>query len=135
MKVKHVALLLAIMWIGTLALAGQDPSGMVKTGKESKFTLDQQVQAASVTLHPGRPYLVQHKVVGNDHFLRFVDASTSGVENIQWGPTDVGVIKCRVEPLGKTATETEIFTEKQADGLHITRVEIAGESDAHYLLR
>jgi len=131
MKVKYFALLfLAVMWVGTLAQAG-DKSGILKAGKEGKFTLDQQAQVGGITLQQGTPYVIQHTVVDGVHYVRFEEAFTGNDERTHLSPTDMGVIKCRVEPLSEKATETRIFTEKQSDGLHITRVEVAGENVVH----
>ena len=132
MKVKNVALLfLAVMWISTLALAGQDNSGILKAGKEGKFTLDEKTQVGDVTLQSGTPYVIQHRVIDGVHYVRFQAAFTGSDEKVQLSPTDIGVMKCTVEPLSKKADETRIFTEKRSDGLHITRVEVAGENVAH----
>jgi hypothetical protein len=132
MKTKNVALLfVAFMWIGTLALAGQDTSRILKAGKEGKFTLDEKTQVGDVTLQSGTPYVIQHRVIDGVHYVRFQEAFTGNTETVQLKPTDLGVMKCTVEPLSKKAGETRIFTEKRSDGLHITKVEVAGEDVAH----
>jgi hypothetical protein len=131
MKLKNIALLfLAVTWMATLALAGQDKTDVLKAGKEGKFTLSQQAQVAGITLQPGTPYVIQHQVIDGVHYVRFEAGFTGNNETVRLSPTDVGVIKCTVEPLSQKAQETRIFTEKRSDGLHITRVEVAGEDVA-----
>ena len=132
MKVRNVAVLFfAVTWMAALAFAGQDKTNVLKTGKEGKFTLQEQAQAGNITLQPGTPYVIQHRVIDNVHYVRFAAGFTGSNETMNFAPSDIGVIKCTVEPLNKKANETRIFTEKRPDGLHITKVEVAGENVAH----
>lgn len=132
MKVKNVALVfLAVTWMATLAFAGEGKTDVLKAGKEGKFTLNQESQVGGITLQAGTPYVIQHQVIDGVHYVRFEAGFTSNNETVRLSPTDVGVIKCTVEPLSEKAKETRIFSEKRADGRHITRVEVAGEDVAH----
>lgn len=134
MKTRHIALLfLAALCIGSFAQTSEPQSEVLTAGKEGNFNLPEQAKAGGQVLEPGS-YIVQHRVIGNDHYIRLrkiEKTPTVGESYPQFEPTDAGVIKCTVEPLGRKVEKTRIFTEQRADGLHITKVEIAGENDMH----
>lgn len=103
--------------------ADQAPEEELKVGEKEEITIRVETMVGGVPLAPG-PYRVQHRVEGSDHFVRFTRLEKRGGE-------DPPEIKCRLEPLGEKAANTTIFSRKEKDGVHVTRILIRGETAAH----
>jgi hypothetical protein len=74
---KPRALLFAVLgcvllWTISAAAAPGQKDKTLKTGKKGEITLTQATKVGDVTLQPGT-YVVQHRVSGNDHFVRFIE--------------------------------------------------------------
>jgi hypothetical protein len=140
---KPKALLLAVLgcallWtVSASALPGQKDKTL-KTGKKGEITLTQATKVGDTTLQPGT-YVVQHRVSGNDHFVRFVE-----LKKLQeLGPdagwytytqeNNTGEIKCRVEPAGTTIEATTVTIAIEGGSPRITEVAIKGENVLHVL--
>jgi hypothetical protein len=109
---------------------------VIKVGKKGDMTFSEPVQVGDVTLPPGH-YVFQHRVSGQDHFVKFVGAkemqhmSTPMTQPMQVGPTTTKEIKCTVEPLNHKVEQTKVYIDT-VSGVHkVTRIEIAGENVAH----
>jgi len=103
--------------------ADQAPEQELKVGEKEEITLRVETIMGGVRLAPG-PYRIQHRVEGADHFVRFTRLEKPGGE-------DPPEIKCELEPLGEKAAKTTIFSRKEDDGVHVTRILIRGETAAH----
>jgi hypothetical protein len=109
-------------------------------GKKGEVIFDQPTQVGDVTLPPGT-YTFQHRVVGNDHFVKFVGAKMMEHSNLPgragmpsempMGPTTTKEIKCSVEPLKQKAKQTAVTIDNSSGQAKVTRIEVAGESVAH----
>lgn len=116
------------------AFAGNEQ--VIKVGKKGDVSFNEPTQVGDVTLPAGH-YVFQHRVSGNDHFVKFVGAKEmhhSGsvmTTPMQVGPTTTKDIKCTVEPLNQKVKETAIFSDNSSGMRKVTRIEIAGENVAH----
>ena len=140
---KPKALLLAVLgcvllWTVSAAAAPGQKTETLKTGKKGEITLKQPTKVGDITLQPGT-YVVQHRVSGNDHFVRFMELKkltelNVAPESAGWytytAENNVGEIKCRVEPAGAKADVTTV-TVTENGGLRISKVAINGEDVVH----
>src|SRR5512136_675539 len=118
---KPKALLMAILgcallWTVSAAAALGEKDQTFKTGKKGEITLTQATKAGDVTLQPGT-YVVQHRVSGNDHFVRFIELKklqelNVAPESMGWytytAENNAGEIKCRVEPAAAKIEATTV---------------------------
>jgi VCBS repeat-containing protein len=143
---KPKALLMAILgglllWTvsATTALGQKEKETVLKTGKEGEITLTQPTKVGDVTLQPDT-YVVQHRVSGNQHYVRFMQVKKLHdlhltPETMGWytytAKDNAGEIRCRVEAVGKPFQETMVDVATLDGAPHITRVAIKGEDDWH----
>ncbi|MEW5976327.1 MAG: hypothetical protein AB1898_11045 [Acidobacteriota bacterium] len=121
----------AITWLqlstATSAVAAQHEHGtstrdqVLKVGKNGDVTFSNETKVGDLVLKPAR-YQLQHRVDGSDHFVHFTRRGSGGM---------TGEAKCKLEPLGKKATQTKVYSTKENGGYRVTRVEVAGENVAH----
>lgn len=128
-KMHLLFVLIALVAVATLAVA-QDQ--VMKAGKKGDIVLSQETKVGDVVLKPGH-YQIQHRVSGSDHFVRFIafKGHTTMMSPNPATPTDVGEIKCSVEPLAKKAAYTAVHVTDEGGAKKITRVEVRGENVAH----
>lgn len=140
---KPQTLLLAVL-VGALlltvsaaAVSGQKTETL-KTGKTGEITLKQPTKVGDTTLQPDT-YVVQHRVSGNDHFVRFMELKkltelNVAPESMGWytytAENNAGEIKCRPEPAGAAVTVTTV-TITEDGGPRITKVAVKGEDVVH----
>lgn len=141
---KPKALLLAaiscaLLWTISAAAAPPQKEKVLKGGEKGQITLTEPTNVDNTVLQPGT-YVVQHRVSGNDHFIRFMEMKKLQELNVTpetagWytytEENTVGEIKCRVEPAGTTVQETSVTTIAEDGGPRITKVMIKGEDDLH----
>lgn len=139
---KPKALLLAVLgcvllWTVSAAAAPGQKTETLKTGKKGEITLKQPTKIGDTTLQPGT-YVVQHRVSGNDHFVRFMEMKkltelNVAPESMGWytytAENNAGEIKCRVEPAGAKADVTTVTVTE--NGARISKVAIKGEDVVH----
>src|SRR5512146_2440349 len=124
MKSKAVLMVVlgsALLWtVAAVAAPGQNEQKL-KTGKTAEITLTQVTTVGDLTLQPGK-YVVQHRMSGKDHFMKFTQLKevldlNVGSENGGWYTREerinAGEVKCRIEPAGATnaATSAPVVTE------------------------
>lgn len=140
---KPKALLLAVLgcvllWTVSAAAAPGQKTETLKTGKKGEITLKQPTKVGDITLQPDT-YVVQHRVSGNDHFVRFMELKKLTELNVVpetmgWytytAENNAGEIKCRVEPAGATVDVTTV-TVTENGGPRISKVAIKGENVVH----
>lgn len=143
---KRNALLLAVLgcallWTVSAAAALGEKDKVLKTGKKGEITLTQPTKVGDVTLQPGT-YVVQHRVSGNDHFVRFMEmkklqALNMTPESMGWytyaQEDNAGEVKCRVESAGATVDATTVTEASDNGNPRITQVAIKGENVLHVL--
>lgn len=118
-----IPFLLAFMCLfSSLALAAEHEH-MMKVGKKGEVVFSAPTKVGDLTLKPGT-YRVQHRVEGEQHFIRFEALGASGTP----GP---GEVQCKVEPLSKKVSQTAVYTTTEDTGSRVTKVEIGGENVAH----
>ena len=131
-KIHFMMMLFAAMtwllWSSGVTFAGEEEA--LKVGKRGHITFDTETKVGDQTLPAGR-YLLQHRVEGGDHFVHFQSVSQGAVPG---GPRGAKATKsahhdtkCKMEPLGKKASRTAVYTRKG----QLTRIEIKGENVAH----
>jgi hypothetical protein len=141
--VKTRSLLLGgIAWLVLSAVATaaapEQKEHELKVGKRGEITLTQQTKVGDKVLQPDT-YVVQHRVSGSDHFVRFIELKqveypTTEINNTYTEAEKAGEIKCRVEPTTEPIKETTVYTTNEGGGSRITKVAIKGESVWHILL-
>lgn len=119
-----------------IALAFAANEQVTKVGKKGDVTFNEPTQVGDVTIPPGH-YVFQHRVSGNDHFVKFVGAKemhhigTVMTTPMQVGPTTTKEIKCTVEPLNQKVKQTAVYSDNSSGIRKVTRIEVAGENVAH----
>jgi hypothetical protein len=140
---KPRALLLAILgcallWTISAAAAPGQKNETLKTGKKGEITLTQATQIGGTTLQPDT-YVVQHRVSGQDHFVRFIQLKKLQELAIGEGAgwytytqeNNAGEVKCRVEPAGAKIEATTVTVASEGGSPRITQVAIKGENVLH----
>ncbi len=142
MKLKVLLLAIfggALLWTVSAAAAPGQKTETLKTGKKGEITLKQPTKVGDTTLQPGT-YVVQHRVSGSDHFMRFMELKklaelNVAPESMGWytytAENNAGEIKCRPEPAGATADVTTVTLTE--NGGRISKVSIKGENVMHVL--
>jgi hypothetical protein len=108
-------------------------------GKRGEITLTQRTKAGDRVLEPDT-YVVQHRVSGGDHFVRFIELKQVEGFNGEEGPytyteaNKAGEIKCRVEAATEPIKETTVYTTDEGGMPRITKVAIKRETVWHILL-
>lgn len=117
-----LGLMVCIVALGSsFALASQKEQ-VLKVGKKGEVMFETDTAIGALTL-PHGTFTMQHRVEGQEHFVKFVPVRGSGQ------PTEV---KCRMEPLNRTADKTSVFLLVRPDGTRgIQKVHIRGENVAH----
>lgn len=130
-----MAIMVAAVVMFSITIAAAADQQVIKVGKKGEVVFDQPTQVGDVTLPPGH-YVVQHRVSGEDHFVKFVGAKemhhggSSMTTPMQMGPTTSQEIKCKIEPLNEKVKQTAVTID--TEGTHrVTRIEVAGENVAH----
>jgi hypothetical protein len=124
-----------LLWTISATAVPKNKEHARKVGRKGEITLAQPTTVGDKVLQPGT-YVVQHRVSGGDHFVRFVELKT--VERLSGETRETyteankaGEIKCRVEPAPAPIKETTVYTAPDAAGQRITRVAIKGEDVVH----
>ncbi len=132
MRVKQTMLLTlgCLLSMTTAAFAAEHHEHSLKVGKKGEITLAQQTKAGDQLLKPGT-YLVQHRVSGSDHFVRFVELKRANTRFHPYTERNAGEIKCRVEPAAAPIKKTMVFIAHEDGGDRITQVVIKGEDVVH----
>jgi len=143
---KPKTLLLAILgcvllWTASASALPGPKDTTLKVAKKGEITLTQPTKVGDTTLQPGT-YVVQHRVSGNDHFVRLTELKKlqelmPGGEGAGWytytQENNAGEVKCKVEPAGATIEATKVTIATGADSPRITKVAIKGENVLHVL--
>ena len=133
----------ALLWTvyAATALGQKDVEKVLRSDKVGEITLTESTMIGNATLEPDT-YVIQHRVAGNQHFIRFMQVKALHELNVTpesagWytytESSNAGEINCRLEPMGRVARQT-IAHIADEDGMpRITRVAIKGENDWHIL--
>jgi len=145
MKAKTLLLAVlgcALLWtVSASALPGQHHDKTMKTGKKGEITLTQPTKIGDITLQPGT-YVVQHRVSGNNHFVRFMELKkltelNVAPESMGWytytQENNAGEIKCQIKPAGTTIEATTVTVKSDGGSPQVTQVAIKGENVLHVL--
>jgi hypothetical protein len=130
------SLSLLLLWTVTAAAAPKQQEQALKVGKKGEITLTQQTKVGDIVLQPDT-YVVQHRVSGDHHFVRFVE-----LKQVEAQPTTelpytyteqdkAGELKCRVESAPGSIKQTTVYTINQGGVPRITKVAIKGENVLH----
>lgn len=144
MKRKHLLFSIlgcALLWTLYAAAAPgpQNHEKVLRSDKVGEVTLTQATMVGNVMLEPDM-YVIQHRVAGSQHFIRFMQVKTLHELNITPETTgwytytednNAGEINCRIAPLGRVAQETLAHVANESGTPRITRVAIKGEGDWH----
>lgn len=120
-----------------IAAVPQQKQHPLKVGKRGEITLTQQTKVGDKMLQPDT-YVIQHRVSGGEHFVRFlelkqVEYATTEINNTYTEQENAGEIKCRVEPTTEPIKETTAYTVNEGGVPRITKVAIKGETVWHIL--
>jgi hypothetical protein len=126
---------LLLLWTATAAVASGQKAHALKVGRKGEITLTQPTKVGGIVLQPDT-YVVQHRVSGGDHFVRFVELKQVETQSIEGTYTyteqdKAGELKCRVEPAAGPIKETTVYTTKEGGTPRITKVAIKGEDVLH----
>lgn len=107
--------------------AAQHHEQALKVGKRGEMILDTETRVGDMTLQPGR-YTFQHRVEGEDHFVRFLRVSKPGGGVPQNSPEE---IRCRLEPMDAKAQGTKIYKMTEDGVVRVSKIIVGGENVAH----
>lgn len=111
-----------------------EKSKTLAVGKYGEITLSQPTQAGKLTLSPGT-YVVQHRVSGGDHYVRFAEWKKEQVAHPEtheeFALDSAGVAKCRLEPAQQTFDKTMVYLERSPTGSRISKIAVGGEKVFH----
>ena len=137
------ALLVLALGMLSLPLLAQEHQGMhpqtakgeVIIGKKGAVHFTAQVKAGGTVLKPGM-YEVQHVMEGSEHVIVFNEVGMQA--GYKMGNTPLGKevarIKCKVEPVTKKVSNTQITLRTNAAGeKEIAEVQVAGEAFKHLM--
>ena len=141
MKMRNVVLAGAaclFLWTASVAALALEKEHALKVGKKGEITLTQPTKIGDILLQPDT-YVVQHRMSGNDHFVRFVElkqveAHPTTELNYTYTEQDkAGEIKCQVEHATSPSKETTVYTVTEGGVTRITKVAIKGEDVLHVI--
>lgn len=123
----------ALLLLASSAVAQHEHGQVMKVGKKGEMKFDKETQIGDVVLKPGL-YTFQHRVEGEDHFVHFTQVTEPSYYTKSGGgvpKAHPGEIKCRLEPLPKKTSRTEVHTANQGGIVRITKIIVGGENVAH----
>lgn len=142
MKTKALVLFVMtglVLWALAAVAAPPQTEHALKVGKKGEITLTQPTKVGDKILQPDT-YVVQHRVSGNDHFVRFIElkqleahAGEIG-EQAHYTYTEAdkaGELKCKVESAAAPVKQTTVYTTTEGGMPRITKVAIKGEGVWH----
>jgi hypothetical protein len=122
----------------TTAAVASDRDDSFKVGKNGEFTLTRPTEAGDKVLQPGT-YVVQHRISGDSHFIRFTELkqgeNSKGEQISTYAEQSSAEVRCNLEPPGATAKETTVTIRTEGGGDRITKVSIKGENVVHEIGR
>lgn len=127
---------LLLLWTVMAAAAPGQKAHVLKVGKKGEITLTQPTKVGDIVLQPDT-YVVQHRVSGSDHFVRFIElkqveyTQTTEIPYTYTEQDKAGELTCRVEPAAGPIKETKVYTTNEGGGPRITKVAIKGENVLH----
>ncbi len=126
-----------LLWTVTAAAAPTQKEHALKVGKKGEITLTHQTKVGNVVLQPDT-YVVQHRVSGGDHFVRFIELKQVEAQSTEGNYTyteqdKAGEVKCRLEPAAGPIKETTVYAVTEDDTQRITKIAIKGEDVSHVL--
>ncbi len=125
---------LLLLWTVAAVAAPAQKERALKVGRKGEITLARPTKVGDIVLQPDT-YVIQHRVSGANHFVRFVELKRVEAQSIEGNYTyteqdKAGEVKCRVEPANGPAKDTAAYI--VTDGApRITKVTIKGEDVAH----
>ena len=127
-----IVVMVAATVVLSITIATAADQQVIKIGKKGEVIFNQPTQVGDITLSPGH-YVLQHRVSGDDHFVKFVSAKAGATMTMTMpmGETTTKEIKCAVEPLNQKVTQTTVHIDTSSGSRKVTRIEIAGENVAH----
>jgi hypothetical protein len=136
-QIIWIALGSLLLSMTTTAIASEKDNS-IRVGKKGEFTLARPTQAGEKVLQPGT-YVVQHRVSGDSHFVRFTELKQAengkGEERFTYAEPGNDEARCNLEPAGATAKETTVTIRTEGGGDRITKVSIKGENVVHEIGR
>ncbi len=138
-KTQFIANSLALLFISLLLTQGAvaqhtHDHGGGTAWKTGMLRISEPVWAGDVRLKDGM-YHVKHVVGGNTHMIVFRPVTMPAGKGFpMWEEKEVVRLECRVEPVGKSISNTKMVLTKNAAGeLMIQEIQIAGEPEKHIL--
>jgi hypothetical protein len=125
-----------LLWTLTAIAAPRQKQHATKVGRKGEITLTQPTKVSEMVLQPDT-YVVQHRVSGGDHFVRFVELKqveaqpTTEIPYTYTEQDKAGELKCRVEPATGKIKETRVYTIDEGGTPRITMVAIKREEVSH----
>ena len=137
-KLTLAALGCLLLWTLAAAAAPAQKEHALKVGKKGEITLTQKTKVGNIVLQPDT-YVIQHRISGDSHFVRFVELKQVQTQpiNAEQAPytyteaDKAGELKCRLEPAAGPIEETTAYTVTKNGVPRITRVAIKGEDVFH----
>lgn len=130
-----VAFSFLLLWTATAVAAPKQKEHTLKVGKRGEITLTKPTKVDGIVLQPDA-YVIQHRVSGSEHFVRFVELKQVEAQppaDLPYTYTEAdkaGEVNCRIEPV-ETVQETTAYVVTENGVPRITKVEIKGENVAH----
>ena len=137
-QMMWIALGCLLLSMTTVSVATENHEHSLKVGKKGEITLTRPTEAGDKVLQPGT-YVVQHRISGDSHFVRFTELkqveNSKGEERFTYTEPSNDEARCSLEPAGATAKETTVTIHTEGGGDRITQVFIKGENVVHEIGR
>lgn len=128
----------ALLWTVSAASASPQREEVLQSNEEGEIVLTRPTRVGDMTLPPDT-YVVQHRVSGGRHFIRFMQVRKSRELLLTRTYTGwythtklnkVAEINCRMEPLGAKVQATTVTIATENGTPRITQVMIKGKAAA-----
>lgn len=137
MKIRTLLVVgFGLLLLCTITAAAQRPRKQtLRAGNKGEITITQPTKIGDIVLQPDT-YIVQHRLSGRNHFVRFVELKDLEAQTTEGNYTyteedKAGEVECRIEPAGAPIKETRVYTVTDNGIPRITKVAIKGEEFVH----
>jgi hypothetical protein len=116
MKIVRITLtMLVSLGLLSFTVAAQMSHSKLKVGKKGEIVLKEPAKIGDTTLEPAT-YVVQHRVIGDGHYVRFQKLVESPGAHMlpTFKPTDAGVFACKLESVPSQFKTTMVLLDHDA---------------------
>ena len=133
MKILGITrIILASLGLLSFTVTAQTSPCKMYLGKKHKIVLKESAKLGDKTFAPGT-YIVQQQTIHGSYYVHFQKLEEyPGAHMLpRFKPMEAGVFPCKLEPAPSRFKKTTAVIEHDAQGAHITKLQIKGEEALH----